>query len=209
MIIKANEPQPIATGYTLAIRCPGCGHQSTFEHVGLNDLRVPPYDVGLRRCPNSSCRTLVYHIHKIQDGALLATFPPLRIDFDRSNIPDKVLVAFEEAIACHSNFCFVASAIMIRKSLDLLCSDRGATGVNLMERIASLGNKVLIPKELIDRMSELRLLGRDAAHLEAQVFDEVGKEEVEVSMEFAKEIMKAVYQYSNLLEKLDSLKKTP
>jgi hypothetical protein len=35
----------------------------------------------------------------------------------------------------------------------------------------------------------------------------VGKEEVEVGIEFAKEVLKAVYQYSALLSKLRALKK--
>lgn len=208
MIIKATDFQSIVAGYTLAIRCPGCGHQGTFESVGVNDLRVPQYDVGLRRCPHNNCRTLVYHIRSLQDGSLTATFPFLRIDFDKANIPDKVLSALEEAITCHSNGCFVASAIMIRKTLDLLCLDRGATGGTLKERIASLGNKVLIPRELLEGMDDLRLLGNDAAHVESKIFDDVGKEEIEIAIGVTKEIMKAVYQYKNLLAKLKSLKKS-
>ena len=120
-----------------------------------------------------------------------------------------MLSALEEAITCHSNQCYVASSIMIRKSLDLLCIDRGATSANLKQRIKSLGDKVLIPKELLEGMDDLRLLGNDAAHIESQVFDDVGKEEVEVGIEFSKEILKAVYQYSSLLSKLKSLKKNP
>jgi hypothetical protein len=133
----------------------------------------------------------------------------LRIDFDKTNIPTKVLSALEEAITCHANQCYVASAIMIRKALDLLCNDRGATGTNLKEKVSSLRNKVVIPTELLDGMDDLRLLGNDAAHIESQVFDTVGKEEVEIAIEFTKEIMKAVYQYSSLLAKLKSLKKNP
>src|SRR5207249_2188342 len=130
------------------------------------------------------------------------TFPYLRIDFDKTNIPPKVLSALEEGIACHANQCYVASAIMIRKALDLLCTDRGAIGANLKERIGSLKSKILVPADLLDGMDDLRLLGNDAAHIESQVFDAVGKEEVEIAIEFTKEIMKAVYQYSSLLAKL-------
>jgi len=208
MIVKAPSFSPEQPSFTLAIRCPGCGHNGTFEAVGILDIIVPPEThLGIRRCPNSSCRNILYHIR--QGNNVLQTFPFLRIDFDRTNIPEKVLSALEEAITCHSNQCYVASAIMIRKSLDLLCTDRGATGSNLKERITSLGNKVLIPKELLDGMDDLRLLGNDAAHIESKVFDEVGKEEVEIGIEFAKEILKAVYQYSSLLAKLKSLKKNP
>jgi hypothetical protein len=56
-------------------------------------------------------------------------------------------------------------------------------------------------------MQELRLLGNDAAHIESQTFNEIGKNEIEVSIEFTKEILKAVYQYENLLEKIRGLKK--
>lgn len=57
-------------------------------------------------------------------------------------------------------------------------------------------------------MDELRLLGNDAVHVESQVFDNVGREEVEIGIEFTKEILKAAYQYAGLLAKLKSLKKT-
>ena len=56
-------------------------------------------------------------------------------------------------------------------------------------------------------MHELRLLGNDAAHIEANTFEQIGKEELEISIDFTKEILKAVYQYESLLERLRSLKK--
>lgn len=55
-------------------------------------------------------------------------------------------------------------------------------------------------------MDDLRLLGNDAAHIEAKTFSEIGKEEIEISIDFTKEILKAVYQYENLLDKLKKLK---
>jgi hypothetical protein len=51
------------------------------------------------------------------------TSPSETIPFDKENIPQKVLNAFEEAINCHSNSCFIASAIMIRKTLEEICID--------------------------------------------------------------------------------------
>ncbi|MGH9014400.1 MAG: hypothetical protein ACRDZ1_10760 [Acidimicrobiia bacterium] len=55
-------------------------------------------------------------------------------------------------------------------------------------------------------MDSLRLLGNDAAHGESQVFDGVGKDEVETAIEFAKEVLKAVYQLQGLVKKLEALK---
>lgn len=98
---------------------------------------------------------------------------------------------------------------MVRKTLEELCHAQGATGGNLKERIRTLGSKIVLPQDLLDGLDDLRLLGNDAAHIESQEFNTVGKEEVEIGIEFAKEILKAAYQYSNLLAKLRSLKRTP
>jgi hypothetical protein len=91
--------------------------------------------------------------------------------------------------------------------LEELCRDRNAAGGNLKERIKALSAKVVLPQELLDGLDDLRLLGNDAAHIESQEYTKVGKEEVEVGIEFAKEVLKAVYQYAALLGKLRALKK--
>lgn len=77
----------------------------------------------------------------------------------------------------------------------------------MKERISDLKSKITIPMELFEAMDELRLLGNDAAHIEAQEYNDVSEEEVDVAIEFTKEILKSLYQYSALLTKLRSLKK--
>jgi len=62
---------------------------------------------------------------------------------------------------------------------------------------------------LLAGLDDLRLLGNDAAHIESQEFNAVGKEEAEIGIQFTKEVLKAVFQYSDLLVKLRSLKRTP
>lgn len=96
---------------------------------------------------------------------------------------------------------------MIRKTLEEICIDKGATGGNLYKKIQDLSNKILIPKDLIEAMHELRLLGNDAAHIEAETYNNIGSEELIISIDFTQEIIKAIYQYENLLGKLRSLKK--
>jgi hypothetical protein len=164
---------------------------------------------GISEVPRSSMLALIFFVADLQSGQLTASYPAERIDFDAVNIPIPVLSALEEAITCHANGCFVAAAIMVRKALEELCRDRGATGNNLKERIKALGTKVVLPTELLDGLDDLRLLGNDAAHIESREYDKVGQEEVEIGIEFAKEVLKAVYQYSALLGRLRALKKTP
>lgn len=96
---------------------------------------------------------------------------------------------------------------MVRKTLELLCNAQGATGPNLKSRLQALGSAAVLPPDLLTGLDDLRLLGNDAAHLESQAYNQVGKEEVEVAIEFTKEVLKAIYQYTALLSRLRGLKR--
>src|SRR5260370_26958533 len=150
----------------VAFRCPGCRQIVTFDGILQNDAYSAsdgrPCVAGLRLCPNPSCRALIYVIWETAaPGKLLASYPPERLDFDATNIPASITKALEEAITCHANECFVASAIMVRKTLEELCHERGATGANLKDRLRNLGAKVILPQELLCGLDDLRLLGND------------------------------------------------
>jgi hypothetical protein len=206
MKIKVNSSQGQNASTVVKLRCPACRQKATFEPLNTNDCSIQSEGVvGIRRCPDPDCYALIFFVWK--NGGVADTYPAETIDFDATNVPALVQAAFEEAIKCHAQRCFVASAIMVRKTLEELCRDRSASGPNLKERIKALGTKVVLPQELLDGLDDLRLLGNDAAHIESQEYAKVGQEEVEVGIEFAKEVLKAVYQYSSLLAKLRALKK--
>jgi hypothetical protein len=220
MILKLADTQP-SQGHlaaSISVRCPACRQLGTFDVIAFPNVG-PLHDVyintgaaqmvsGLRLCPNRSCRALLFFVWDRSRGCTASTYPPERLDFDSTNVPASVTKALEEAITCHANECFIAAAIMVRKTLEELCHVRNATGANLRDRIRKLGATVVLPQELLDGLDDLRLLGNDAAHIESQEFNAVGKEEVEIGIEFAKEVLKAVYQYSDLLARLRSLKRS-
>lgn len=207
MKITADRFSQTDARFSLAIRCPGCGNYGTFEAMAINDLDLSSgLVVGLRRCPYDQCRTVVYYVRR--GTTIVLTVPFDRIDFDKADVPEPVLQAFEEAITCHAVRCFVASAMLVRKTLELICADRGAKGKDLKERIKALRERIVVPNELLEGMDDLRLLGNDAAHVESRIFDAIGKEELDVAIEFSKEILKAVYQYKGLTARLKGLKKT-
>lgn len=208
MILVAEQVRLAGATLVISVRCPGCRQIGTFDPLPpLQDLQLVRDDlfVGQRRCPNPECHTLLFFIW--QNGRVVASFPSLRIDFDTSNIPQAIVAALQEAITCHANECFIAAAIMVRKTLEELCRERGAVGNDLRQRIRTLGTRVILPAELLLGLDDLRLLGNDAAHIESREYDQIGKEEVEVGIEFTKEVLKAVYQYTTLLNRLRGLKK--
>lgn len=190
---------------TLTGRCAFCRHIGTLIQLG-DDLEVRQhFFAGLRCCPNPACRALMSVRWSIYDD--LEISPPPLIPFDSQGIPDSVLRVFREAVVCHSVKCYSAAAIMIRRTLEQICADRGATGGNLFKRIEDLSSKIILPQELRDALHELRLLGNAAAHIEAETYAKISEEEILVAIEFTKEILKAAYQYSELLTRMRGLKK--
>jgi hypothetical protein len=91
--------------------------------------------------------------------------------------------------------------------LEELCEDRGASGSNLKERLSALSKNIVVPAELLQAADQLRILGNDAAHLEAKVYENIGDAEVRLAIGLAKEILKASYQYKGLLSQLKALGK--
>lgn len=201
-----NQGNPV-----VSMRCPSCGQLGTWAPAG-NDITVRTSEnalisAGHRGCPNPECGAHVFVVHN--GGKVSISYPAETIDFDASAIPPSITSAFEEAITCHANQCFVASAIMVRKTLEELCRNVGAKGGNLKERIKDLSSQVVLPKELLDGLDDIRLLGNDAAHVESQEYNQIGQQELDVAIEFTKEVLKAMFQYKSLRDKLRGLRKVP
>lgn len=192
----------------VSLLCPKCKRGGNFSIIlNLQDILLNGQNVklGIRICPHSACKAFVFVVMDT-NSQLLESFPPELIDFDATDIPEKVIAAFSEALLCHAAQCYIASALMIRKTLEELCEDKGAMGDNLKKRIKALKDKVIIPLDLLTALDEIRLLGNDAAHVKSHDYDDIGKEEVEVFLDFTKEVLKAVYQYSSLVQRIKELK---
>ena len=191
MILKIHESVAVHAE-RISLRCPSCKKLGIFNPVGtdqqaetlLSDGKVRRVGVGHRHCPNTQCSSHVFVA--VAGQSILASYPPERIDFDSTDLPPEVVSTLEEAITCHANQCFIAAAMLLRKTLEHLCDDRGAKGNNLKERICALATTIVLPKELLDGVDDIRLLGNDAAHIESRDYDKIGKDELEIAIDFAK-----------------------
>lgn len=193
----------------VVVDCPECGNGGTFDTIkDCLDERTSDgkYVLGQRICPNPSCRCHIFFVRDNEEK--IVTYPHLRINFDTTSIPEKIKESLEEAIGCESIESYIASAIMVRRTLECLCEERGSTGNSLKERIINLKNKIILPSELFEALDNLRLLGNDAAHIESKDYENIGKDEVNLAIELTKEVLKACYQYEGLIKKLKSYKKT-
>jgi hypothetical protein len=211
MVRISNAYSQVQGVRPIKIRCPHCGQRATLDQTGFQDMTGhvldSPLDIcwGMRLCPDESCGQLIFLVWTGQNEVIEA-FPAELIDFDSTGIPEPVLAAFKEAVECHAHGCYKASAIMVRKTLEEVCAERGAQGHNLAERLQDLRSKIALPKEMLDALHDLRLLGNDAVHVELKDFDAVDKEKVEVALDVGKEILKATYQYGAIMGRLNALK---
>lgn len=203
------------------LRCPFCRHAGAFhgfanisdiawdqtkKPIHLGGHRTVFSFAGMRKCPNPDCGALVFVASEARSEAIIS-YPPERIDFDATDLPQNIMSSLDEAIACHAAGAFKASALMVRRVLEELCEDKSAKGANLKARVAALKSVAIIPDELLLAADELRILGNDAAHVEAKDYDNIGSEEATIAIDLAKELLKAVYQYSSLVARLKALKK--
>jgi len=198
----------------ITMRCPACLREGTLDQRG-GDLRLVQRGkgwsnnqpaTGERICPNPDCAALIYLVYIPSSGEVIASYPPERLDFDASALPSAVQEPLEEAIDCHAGESYPAAAVMVRRTLEAVCEDQGATGGDLYKRIENLGEKIVLPKGMIKALHNLRLLGNDAVHVEARVYAEIGKREVEVAVDVAKTILQATYQMDAILDELEALK---
>jgi hypothetical protein len=165
----------------------------------------------MRVCPNLECGGLVFLLYSREAFSYtlpeLQWWPPEVIDFDATNLPNPILGSLEEAVKAYAAGCYKATALMVRRLLEELCEDKQATGKDLKDRLKALRKNIVIPDELLAGADELRLLGNDAAHVESKEYDAIGPAEALLAIELAKELLKAVYQYTALVDKPRTLKK--
>ncbi len=208
VLIHAQQQGNVASP-PLSMRCPVCRHQGLFVPVGADIGYIVEndgwYTAGQRICPRPFCNTVIFGL--FQTEGLVISYPAERIDFDATGIPERIVASLDEAITCHANCCYIAAAIMVRKTLELLCHKRGAKGDNLVKRIKVLGAQAILPRELFDGLDDLRLLGNDAAHIESIHFNQVGDDELNVAIAFTKMVLQSVYQYASLLDQMRALRR--
>jgi hypothetical protein len=105
-------------------------------------------------------------------------------------IPDSPRQSFEEARACLRAGQHTASALMVRRTLEAVCTDKGAVGGSLQARLDDLRAKRIIEGNLASWSHDLRALGNDAAH-DTSVF--VSADDAQDALELAEALLSYVY----------------
>ena len=96
---------------------------------------------------------------------------------DFENIPEQVLVDYQEALKCKSIGAHRASCTMFRRALQSSLLEIGANkDKDLIKQINSLGN---LPDDLKDWAHQIRIFGNWGAHPNKDNLKDVNEEDVE------------------------------
>lgn len=144
-----------ASLFTLA-KCDQCG----FPLLAVQDLE--PYSDG------------------IELGEPLRIYPPRseKLSFD---VPNRIRQTYDEACTCFRVRAYTATAIMCRKSIEIMCLELGEAGgrrTTLAGRLRALLNQGSIDQTLYDWAHEFKELGNDAAHDDTVVVSRVDAEDL-------------------------------
>ncbi len=168
----------------------------------------PMYDISnnyeILKCP--SCREVtirVYNWNEWNDGDDIVVeydyLYPIRKEFPKG-MPDNIIMAYSKAEKV-KNIDVDVYILMLRKLLELVCLEKGATGYTLAAKITDLGKKGLIPPELVKVAEGLREFGNIGAHPEK---GELSKDEIPIANALSNAILEYIYTAPYLVSLAES-----
>jgi hypothetical protein len=114
-------------------------------------------------------------------------FPTTNVHFD--GVPENISTAFDSAIKT-KGIDRAICILSLRRTLEMICKEKGALGKDLKEKIADLISKKILPEMMTDACWIVRQSGNDAAHADDTVFTE---REVDEIIEYVSTVINYLY----------------
>jgi hypothetical protein len=106
-------------------------------------------------------------------------------------VPAPIASAFHEAVLALSANCPRAAAVMARRTLEAIATDKGETTGALAQRLSNLSSKGLLHATLAEWAKEVRLIGNAGAHFDP--INEVSADDARQLVNFIRELAKFLY----------------
>ena len=121
-------------------------------------------------------------------------------------VPGNIQQLFQEAVLVKPlspSLC----AVGIRRCLEAICNDKGATEGTLRGKVKELASKQILPERLVEMMNSSRIIGNIGAHTRST---KVTEDDASVLIDFCSAILEYVYvapnKIASIQKRLDSLK---
>lgn len=176
------------------IECVHCENSSSAVVVGEIEDRDyghgPPSLIELLRCSQCGQATLMvredfgngwdspYRLWPAQRRPLSLTIPKALRD------------QHDEARKCFEVRAFTATVVMVRRTLEGVCFDKGIKGRPLVQLLRTMLEKEFIDARLFEWAQELRMLGNEGAHFTGR---QVAKEDATEALDFCEALLDYTY----------------
>ncbi|WP_437894270.1 DUF4145 domain-containing protein [Sorangium sp. So ce124] len=167
--------------------CPHCESLTQVEIIGRTDFDAYHYAFG--KCVGCSCPGLVeLDCNDPSAHTRRQVFPSTgSLDCD---LPAKVNESYQEAIRCQSAGAWIATAVMVRRTLEAIGREFDPKSKRLVDGLKSMREQGAISDELLQWGEELRFLGNIGAH---PTDDIVTSQDAEDAVEFVSAIIETIY----------------
>ncbi|MFI1415509.1 DUF4145 domain-containing protein [Streptomyces sp. NPDC020707] len=198
-------------GQSFPLMCPHCEKPAlatvTSEAVGGGDTE-PPYLLELVQCGTCHDPFLMVEEDYGQgwDGDPGVLWPPQKRPLS-IHVPQDLRREHEEALQCFKSKAYTATAVMVRRTLEGVCSDQGmSSGTGrpkpLVKMLAQLKDEGKLDGRLLEWAQELRVLGNEGAHFTGRG---VSREDAADGLALAEAILDYLYvltaQFTNFKDR--------
>lgn len=199
----------MSTEPPIVIRCPDCRQHLVGKNHGSYERRHA-YETHSRSvllsCPKCGAPFLVTQDDEdfgeeseVRNWGTPRVLYPASVDSLDASVPSGIAGSYLEARLNYDNAAYTSAAFMCRRTLEGICSDRGAGGKNLKSKLLDLKTKGVIEPRLHEWADEvLRELGNDAAH---DVERTISKTDAQDALEFTKAIIEYLYVFQAAYER--------
>jgi hypothetical protein len=109
------------------------------------------------------------------------------------NIPESLRLEHKEARSCFSNAAYTATVVMVRRTLEGVCSENGVSKRPLIKALQQMEADGLIEGRLLEWAEELRVLGNEGAHFTGR---RVAREDAQDALALAEALLDYLYVFS-------------
>jgi Domain of unknown function (DUF4145) len=198
--------------FTTVLLCGHCGNSAPMEIVGSHSQveHHEQHDVGweegyfyqLAQCP--ACAGITLRRYYYNDGYDMdevewtLLYPTIRAL--PQGLPGPIQKAWGAASRV-KNIDANAFAVLLRRVLELVCADRGATGETLNDSLADLAAKGEIPEKLVAVARGLRRLSNVGAHA---LLGELTPAETPIVEDLSRAVLEYVYSAPHLASQAEA-----
>jgi hypothetical protein len=127
-------------------------------------------------------------------------YPPERRNPTLYTAPFEVLESYIEAVKCEESRAWMATVVMVRRSLEAVCKDFGSKSDSVFTGLKELNEQGIISDELHKWADVLRDIGNIGAHVKKK---KVTKDDAEDSLDFLEAILETLYYHRPKFELME------